>query len=69
MLLFPCISKIEEFDPDNFLIDKESHGNVSIYNISYKFLIDFKSLRIRFDKTDGFIRVCDRIKYLVLFRN
>ena len=69
MLLFPCISKTEDFDPDNFLIDKKSHENVSIYNISYKVLIDSKSLRIRFDKTDGFIKVCDRIKYLVLFRN
>ena len=41
--------------------------NILVYNISYKSLIDSKSLRIRFDKIDGFIRVCDGAIYLVLF--
>ena len=33
----------------------------------YKPFIDSKPLRIRFDKVDGFIRVCDGSRYLVLF--
>ena len=35
--------------------------------ISFKTLIGAKSLRIRFDKPDGFIRVYDWTRYLVLF--
>ena len=38
-----------------------------IYEISYKTLIGTKPLHIRFDKVDGFIKVYDGIKYLVLF--
>ena len=35
----------------------------------YKTLIDSKPLRIRFDKTDGFIRAYDGTGYLVLFES
>ena len=38
-----------------------------IYDISYKTLIDPKSLRIRFDKIDGLMRVYDGTSYLTLF--
>ena len=38
-----------------------------VYNISYKTWIDAKPLRIRFDRIDGFIRVYDGPRYLVLF--
>ena len=37
------------------------------YDISFKTLIDPKSLRIRFDKIDGFIRIYDGTRYLTLF--
>ena len=37
-----------------------------IYDTSYKTLIGAKLLRIRFDKVDGFIRVFDGTRYLVL---
>ena len=47
---FNEIIKLEDFDPDNILIDKKSHGNILIYDISYKALLDRKPLRIRFDK-------------------
>ena len=43
------------------------NGNILIYKNSYKILIDTKPLRIRFDKVDGFIRVCGGTRYLVLF--
>ena len=38
-----------------------------VYKILYKNLFDSKLLRIRFDDVDGFIKVCDGIRYLVLF--
>ena len=38
-------------------MDEKSYESNSVYNIPYKTLIDAKHLRIRFDKTDGFIRV------------
>ena len=39
---------------------------ILIYDISYKTLINPKPLRIRFDKTDGFIRISDGTRYLTL---
>ena len=41
--------------------------NVLICDISYKTLVVAKSFHIRFDKIDGFLRVCDGNRYLVLF--
>ena len=64
---FDDIIKIEDFDPDNILIDKKPQENNLFYNISLKKLIDSKPLHIRFDKIDGFIRFYDRTRYLVLF--
>ena len=32
--------KIEDFNLDNILIDKESHENLLVYNISCKGLVD-----------------------------
>ena len=46
---------------------KKSYENILLYNISNKTLIGAKSLRIRFNKADGFIRVYDGNIYLVLF--
>ena len=70
---FNDITKIENFDLDNILIDEQSYENILVYNIqkfiSYKNFNAAKSLRIRFDKTDGFVRVYDETRYLVLFRS
>ena len=57
---------------DTYLVDillyEKLYENISVYNISYKTSASPKLLRIRFDKTDGFIRVCgDEFKHLVLF--
>ena len=49
------------------MIDKESYQNILVYNILYKSLFDSKPLLIRFDKINGFIRVYDGKRYLVLF--
>ena len=61
---FDDIIKTEDFDLDNILIDEKSYKNFLVYNISYKILIDYKPLRIRFDKIDGFIRAYDGTRYL-----
>ena len=59
MFYFDDITKIEDFDLNKILIDEKSFENISVYNISYKCLIDSMPLRIRFNKIDGFIRVYD----------
>ena len=52
---FDDISKIEDFDLGNILIDEKLHENILICNILYKRLIHSKPLRIRCNKIDGFI--------------
>ena len=63
---FDDIIKLEDFDLGNILIDKKSHENILIHDISYETLIGSKSLRIRFDKVDGIIRIYDRSRYSTL---
>ena len=62
---FDDITKIESFDFDNTLLDEKLYKNIMAYDISHKTLIRAKPFRIRFDKTDGFIRVHNRIRYLI----
>ena len=38
------IIRLEDFNLDNVLIDKKSHENILIYDISYKTLIGSKPL-------------------------
>ena len=64
---FNDVVKTEDFDLDNILIDEKLFENILVKNILYKSLIDSNPLRIRFDKIDGFIRVYDETRYLVLF--
>ena len=52
LLFFEDIIKIEGFDFDNILLDKELHVSILIYGISYKVLIGTKPLHIRLDKVD-----------------
>ena len=63
---FDVIIKLEDFDFDNILVDEKSHENILIYDISCKTLAGPKPLRIRFDKIDGYIRIYDGTRYLVL---
>ena len=68
---FDDIIRDGNFDFDNILLDtksdEKSDGNILIYYISYKTFMDVKPLRIRFDKIDGFIKIHDATRYLVLF--
>ena len=60
---FNDIIKLENF---NTLIYENSHEDILIYDSSYTTLIGSKLLRIRFNKIDGFIRIYDGNRYLVL---
>ena len=54
----------------DILLDNFLDENISFYDISYKTSMGPKPLRIRFDKIDGFIRVCgSEFRHLVLFDN
>ena len=64
---FDDITKVEDFEIDNVLIDEKSHKNILIYVIPYKTFIGAKPLCIRFDKIEGFIWIYDRTRYLTLF--
>ena len=44
---FNEITKFEDFDLNNILIDEKLWKNISVYDISYKLLIGAKPLRIR----------------------
>ena len=48
-------------------MNEKSYENILIYDISYRTSTGAKPLRIRFDKIDGFTRVYNRTRYLVLF--
>ena len=63
---FDDLIKIEDFVFDDILIDKREYKNLLVYKIFCKTLIGAKPMRIRFDKINGFIRVCDGTRYLVL---
>ena len=58
---------MEDVGFDNILLDEKSYEYILVYGISYKTFIDAKPLCIRFDKVNGFVRVSDGNKYLVLF--
>ena len=60
------IIKLEYFDLHNILIDEKSQEKIFNYDISYKAFIDSKSLRIGFDKIDGFGRIYDETRYLII---
>ena len=64
---FDDIIKFEDFYIDKIPLNEKSYENILIYNISCKTLIGDKPLQIRFDEVDGFIRVYEGTRYLVLF--
>ena len=46
---------------------KENHENILIDDFSYKTLTNAKRLRFMFDKVDEFIKIHNRVRYLILF--
>ena len=63
---FDDIRKTEDFEFDNILINGKPYKNILVNIISYKSLIGAKLLRIRFNKVEGFIKVYDGTRYLVI---
>ena len=49
--------KIENFDFDNLLIDKNSFKNILVSDDSHKTLFGSKLLRVRLDKLGGFMMI------------
>ena len=65
---FDDIIKDIDINFSDILVDKKLYENISVYDILYKTSICPKPLCIRFDKIDGFIRVCGgEFRYIVLF--
>ena len=46
---------------------KNSFETILVYDISYKTFMNEKLLHIRFNKVNGFIKIYDGARYLVLF--
>ena len=49
------------------MLDEKSHKRILVYDILHKTWVGAKALLIGFDNVDGFIRVYDGTRYLVLF--
>ena len=68
---FDDIMRVGDFGFCNILLDKKfyenSFENILIYNTSCQTFMGEKSLCIRFNKIDGFIKIYDRTMYLALF--
>ena len=62
---------VRDIDFSDTLWDKKSYKNkyqnISIYEILYKSLMVEKPLRTRFNKIDGFIKIYDGMRYLLLY--
>ena len=56
-----------DIDFSDILFNKKLYENIFIYDISHKTFMGPKPLRIRFDEIDGFIKIYDGNRYLVLF--
>ena len=65
---FDYIMKVIHISFRDILLD-EKNENILIYDISYKTFMGSIPLRIRFDWINGFIKIYDGIRYLVLFSN
>ena len=58
--------KILDINPRDILFDEKKNENNVIYDISYRIFMGSIPLCIMFDEIDGFIKIYDGIRYLVL---
>ena len=58
---------MESFYFDNILMDEKSYRNILALKYFIKTSTDTKTLKIRFNKVDGFVKVYDGTRCLVLF--
>ena len=64
---FDDIMKVVDIYFDNILLEKKSYEIILVYDISYKTVMGARPLRIMFDSVDGFNKIYNGIRYLVLF--
>ena len=64
---FNNIMRVADIKFYKTLLEEKSYENILIYDISYKTFMSAKLVRIRFNKIDGFIKIYDGTRYLVLF--
>ena len=64
---FDDIMRVIDIEFSDILLNEKSYENILIYDNSYKTFMGAKPLHIWFEKIDGFIKIYDGIKYLVLF--
>ena len=64
---FDDIMRVLDIDFSDSLLNEKSYWNILIYDISCKTFTGAKPLHILFDKIDGFIKIYDEIRYLILF--
>ena len=58
--------KILDINFRDILFDEKKYENIVIYDISYRIFMGSIPLFIMFDEIDGFIKIYDGIRYLVL---
>ena len=58
--------EIEDIYSGHIVLGQKSYENILIYDISYKAFMGKKRLRIWLDKIDGFIKIDNGIRCLVL---
>ena len=58
--------KILDINFRDILFDEKKYENIVIYDISYRIFMGSIPLCIMFDEIDGFIKIYDGIRYLVL---
>ena len=63
---FDDIMRVVGIDFDDILLNEKSYKSILIRNTLCKTFIGAKPLHIRFEKIDGFIKIYDGTKYLIL---
>ena len=63
---FDDVMAVRDIHSGNIFLDKKLYKNILIRGLSYKSFMGLKLLRICFDKIDGFLKIYDGIRYLVL---
>ena len=61
------MTRVVDIDSRDISLDEKINENISIYDYSYKTFTASIPLCISFDEIDRFIKICDGIRYLVLF--
>ena len=64
---FDDIMRVIDIDFSGILLSEKSYENILIYDTSYKTFMGAKPLRIWFEKIDGFIKIYNGVRYLILF--